>query len=580
MSSRPNSQPERQRISRKSVDKPEKLDASAPKPIAKTDGSPRGKGLKSEASVPKLKPNLDAAPLNGDPNVGSPAPPPVSVSGALDHKRLQWFHRLKNYFGSTISRVERWLVVVSGGYFLAFATFFAYVWSGHEYPAWRLTFTLVSVILDLVIVIATQNKTLRIVLVALPSLALALLHSESESQLYKISKQQISVNLMRDHERDLQDKERHIAEDVLIDVGNTVRMSESVHLGFQIKSRRLQMSVAEMEASLLAQHPEMLQLVFGFPDDPAAKLKSYEKLEKGNPRLEMPIEEVLQPLRNEVAYGDLADFFRRQINPQYLQLKSVLNHNPYSSGICQRIFKILDTLAQMQLNYPVAGLLNHMGTVAMSCGRRYQALGNFYTALALDPMHLPAYESLAYLLWLGNKDERTALEIVEHGLRLCASERRGLEESFRRTIESYDLIGRNAPAHALLLRRRTEKLKKRMAKLQAPWDQFMDEMEKRLRNDFAYFSALGRRNEQKARIYILELYQADPKCANYQDTYGFVKMRFARDEEELEEAGQLFTAAIENLAAGKEEVRLASAHKDEIDRYKSELQGRQDSGIR
>lgn len=580
MSSRPSLKPNRPRTDRKSLGK--KPGTSVSEPVSGTATLSRNQPAVTNAPSFIQVTKADAAP-NQAAKVDVPVSSQVRNTDACDSIQVRkaavpepghvtLFRRGLLYFKSMFSLRERCLILSSASYFLISCVFFALVYRGDEYRGMRLAFTALSVMLDLAIVIAAGNKILKVILVALPTLALALLH---QLELNRIEKQQTGMNLIRVYEQDLHDKERHIAEDVLIDPENTVTMGKSVHIGFQIKSKRLQISVSEMEASLLAQHPEMLQLVLSFPDDPAAKLKSYEKLKRVNPFLEMPIEQILQPLRDEVAYSDLANFFRRQINPQYLQLDSALNRNFHPSMTCQRIFKILDTLAQVELNYPLAGLLNHMGTMAMSCGRRYEAMGHFYTALALDPMHLPAYESLAYILWLGNKDERTALEVVEHGLRLCASERSGLEDSFKRTMEAYELIARKAPARALLLRQSAEKLKKRVTKIQKSWGHFIDEMETRLRNDFAYFSALGRWNEQKARSYIAKLYQSNPESADYQDTYGFVKMRFAKNEEELEEADQFFTAAIENQTAGKEETRLASAHKDELERYKSELRGRE-----
>jgi hypothetical protein len=462
-------------------------------------------------------------------------------------------------------------------YFSSSCLLFALVWRGHEYRGTRLVFTAVSVALDFAAVLLAENKKLKAVLVAIPTLALALFH---QLELSNIEKQKTSSILVNRQEEALQKRERHLQEDFLQDPTTALEQARFADKGFLLKSKRLEISASEMEASLVAEYPEIAYLVLNFPDNPRNKLKAYQKLRKADPRMEVPIDQILQILQDQIAYQDLADLFRREIKPLYVQLQNrVKDQGVLASEACEQILTILDTLYQVELSHPLAGLLNHMGTMAMSCSRPYQAFGLFYTALFLDKNHLPAYESLAYILWLDNKDERTAVEITDHGLGFCPEERDALDASFRRSMESYETVQRRTPVRAALLHRHIEKLRKKMERIRNPWSQFVQEMENRLKNDFAYFSALGRMNEQRARAYIVELNRSHPQDLNYQDTYGFVKMRFARNEEELDEARAFFNAASKNRKAGPEEMRLLGAHIQELVALRAELQGHASSSM-
>jgi tetratricopeptide (TPR) repeat protein len=593
MSSRASTPPDRPRSDRKSLKK--KRDTSLPKPVSNVEGSfisQAGVGSPTQASNAAVAPEPAAKagvfpPDNGDKRDGNGPGVLVKMEDYAPRQELNQspelketqprneagrFHDVRMYLKSRFSRKEVWVITFSALYLLAFVLLFATVWRGSAHPLMMLLFVAASILLDLAIVIAASSETFKVILVAIPTLAVALV---GQVELIKIESNKTSDELIRVEDLAFRDQQRRLAEDVLVEPIAAIENGQNVHDGFRLKSNRLEVASWEREAALVAEQRDLLQLVLRFPDDPHGKLKSYERLRVARPQLAGPIEQVVRPLRDQIAYLDLADLFRKEIEPQYIRLKLDLeSHQISSAEACDRVFQILDTLRPVAARYRVAGLSNHMGTMAMSCEKPDQALAFFYDAVSLDRRHIPAYESLAYMLWLSNHDERTALETVERGLFFCAAERNAVESSFRRTMESYDLAGQTMPAWASLAHRHREKLRRRMEKMQGGWAQFIGAMKDRLQNDFAYFSALQRRNEQTARSYIEKLYQLHPDDSDYQDTLGLVKMRFAKNAAELDEADDLFKAAIRNPAARPEQIRLASAHRQALTTYKAELQGR------
>src|SRR5260370_28747546 len=77
---------------------------------------------------------------------------------------------------------------------------------------------------------------------------------------------------------------------------------------------------------------------------------------------------------------------------------------------------------------------------------------------------------------------------------------------------------------------------------------------------FAYTSALELQNEQAARECSSRLYSSRKNDPEYQDTLGFVLMRFAANTKELDEAENLFRAAEDNKDTEEMTKKLVQLH--------------------
>jgi hypothetical protein len=213
-----------------------------------------------------------------------------------------------------------------------------------------------------------------------------------------------------------------------------------------------------------------------------------------------------------------------------------------------------------------------MGVVSLYCGRGEQSLGDFYAGLAEDDEHFTIYESLSYSLWLVNADSENALKFAERGLRVCHSERTAMQAEFDSAKHLYGSIAHTNASLAPAALHRAHILEQRFSAAQHEWKSFVDDLTNGLTNDYIYFSALELKNEDEARDSMTVLYNSKPQDCNLQDSLGFVLMRFAKNQAELDRAEQLFTSAVK--CQDRETSRLASTHLAELRETREMLRGK------
>jgi hypothetical protein len=248
-------------------------------------------------------------------------------------------------------------------------------------------------------------------------------------------------------------------------------------------------------------------------------------------------EEVARLQRLETSYREAAVEFAQLIKPQYERMRALDERRiEQEKEFRNMLHAVIERVAELGARYRVAGLYNHAAVLAQAAQRPENALAYSYHALALEPDHLPAYESIGYALWVFNQDAFGALKYAESGLLEC--------------------------------RRQREQLGK--------WDggnfkPYLDRMESRLRLQYAYFSAIQFQNEKTARRYAGEEFASTPDDAEVQDTWGYVQLRFASNIDEIAAAKSLFTKAVDNPTAERITKALATAHLQQADRKLIEL---------
>jgi tetratricopeptide (TPR) repeat protein len=477
----------------------------------------------------------------------------------------------------SISVAERCMLVALIGYSLVMIRFLYLSYRGNESALTRYLVALCGLCLTLVIPEFVRKRRLpfRVCLMLVPTIGIGLLQTENEVRIARLSRQMENAELQQIRGQEVRAREAQLIEEIILEPVSAIENGEYADEGFVIKADRLGVLVFKREARLLVDHPELANEILTAPEIPQAKLEKYQRLALGDPHLMPALDPVLAPLRAQVTYLDIADFFRRQMKPKYRLLENGIRSKAlFASDACNQILGMMTTLRQFAALHPAAGLYNHIGTMVLSCGRPEEALGLFYDALAADSDHVTAYESLSFALWIFNKDSANALEFADRGLQRSLSEHNAVEEDFRAGSQLYDSFGRRRPAYALLATHMIEAERKRVPRIQGRWAKFMNDMTDRLTNDYSYFSALELKNEKEARSYMTALYMSHPAVAEYQDSMGFVLMRFATQEGELQKAEELFTAAIRNPDAAPETPRLASTHLEELQALKAKVKGR------
>jgi len=154
-------------------------------------------------------------------------------------------------------------------------------------------------------------------------------------------------------------------------------------------------------------------------------------------------------LRREVAYRALADQFKTQFAPSYAALIKDAETQKLDLEIVRaRLGEIEEALAARLSAYPLAGLFNHVGNLAMTRGDSERALGRFYTGIAIDPEHVPLYESIAYASWAINQEAPTAIRYAAAGLERSRRFLAGVKAEYEETIANYSSLTARYPALA------------------------------------------------------------------------------------------------------------------------------------
>jgi len=282
--------------------------------------------------------------------------------------------------------------------------------------------------------------------------------------------------------------------------------------------------------------------------------------------------DLLHSLRYEAAYREIAHYFRVFVVPSYAVLiREAEVQKPDLEIVRSRLGQIENTLNAQLSAYPLAGLFNHVGNLAMTRGAPNLALGRFYSGLALDPEHVPLYESIAYASWAINQEALTALKYAATGLELSLGFADRLEAEYQETTKNYAALQGQHPTLVPRLEARSHLVKQRFSFVEGKSRSFMASMRDRLELLFSYCSALELINEDRARVYARRLFESDRDDGEYQDALGLVLLRFAKDKTEIDEAEGLFKAAYDNRKSEELTRQLAALHLGELDRKRRTL---------
>ena len=200
----------------------------------------------------------------------------------------------------------------------------------------------------------------------------------------------------------------------------------------------------------------------------------------------------------------------------------------------------------------------------MASGKPERAMADFYKGLVLDPEHLPLYESLGYSLWALNGDSLGALSFADSGLKHSVEFPKVLQAEYDGTIRNYEAVSRNYPTLAPLIQLERNDLSSRYAAVTQALSPNADKMNTRLKLQFAYYSALELTNESTALDFSNSIYRSKSKDAEYEDSRGFVLMRFASGMQDLYTARGLFEDAVGNASPEHVTPRLANIHLEEV----------------
>jgi hypothetical protein len=427
-----------------------------------------------------------------------------------------------------------------------------------------------------------RRLAFRVFLVCVPAVGAVLVQIGSDRENENSAKQlsrQLETRNLRDVQIEIRAMEGRSRESLVPAPYDTISAIKNADRGFLRKAERLAFRVVHAESELLLGQPDLMRMMVVLPTEPAARAAEYRKLilqQKFVAKTNEGMAKVIRLLETEIAYRTIADVFLKEVSPQYLSLENrAANSGMGDAELCQRLSEISVSLRALVQVYPVAGLHNHLGSIAMACERRVEALGHLYTGLAVDHDHVPAYESLGYALWIVNDDARGALRMATEALTLSETELKALQQELADALSAYVQAGKDHPEIREISIERADELQSRLNAFEPGWVQFMQGMKDKITLQFAYFSALQLINESQARERMKTLYESAPADAEYQDGWGFVLMRFARDHSDLDEAEKQFRLAIKNSAGERITSRLASIHVQEVLKLREQLEARQ-----
>lgn len=355
----------------------------------------------------------------------------------------------------------------------------------------------------------------RVALILAPVIGTALVQvandRSSSLTIGLLSRQLEDLQVRKTKNQAILDRER-LEEEVELDPIDTIKAVRNADRGFLIKADRLSVLVAAREAAFLAAWPLTAPKILSFPDPPAARLHSYcDWLSEHGGVLEdrgarQAVTGLIRALEEEVGYLQAADFFAREVKPRYAKLLPQAEGGALDSiATCKQLGSIRDTLAPLAEATSIAGLYSHLGGLAMACELHDNALAYYYRGIAIDPEHIPIYESLAYALWIINKDTEGALKYATHGLEVSLREKGALSAELRDANRDYETAARAAPKASSAIRRRAAALNAHFAVVDKEWNDFVTGITAHLTLDYAYFSALRIDNETRARKLMSDL---------------------------------------------------------------------------
>ncbi|MES1203266.1 MAG: hypothetical protein ABUS57_17655 [Pseudomonadota bacterium] len=268
---------------------------------------------------------------------------------------------------------------------------------------------------------------------------------------------------------------------------------------------------------------------------------------------------------SEAAYRAASADFVANVAPVYERL--LTNLDATDVDFATALDGVDAHLNLMLESQPTAGVLNHLGVLAMDRAatdptQRNKALAYFYRGLALDPDHVPLYESVGYAAWAITGDQTSRMRYALEGLGLAKREKAAAAAEF-------------AEAKRRLYPESADAVEKRFAGVVDRWSKMMDGMQERLALQHSYYVALkGDPADGKiARAEAAALHAQAPDDAEYADNLGFVLLRFAATTDDLVEAKALFRQAQSAVRAESTTKAIARAHLLEADALLSHLEG-------
>jgi len=411
---------------------------------------------------------------------------------------------------------------------------------------------------------------LRVLLIGVPTIGIMLLQlagdRENARALQQLSEQTIQHAL--EHTRQLELKTRDILSQGTIDSLRNLRGADE---GILIKADRFAVKALLAESRLLLQHPELQDEIFSLDTDPEQRLAGYQRLIDA--RHIADFQGVIDPLQLEVNNRKFADHFLSEVQSKYATL---VNQSAQldQQELCQRMTLIANDIRKLLKQYSVAVIYDQLGNIALACGQNDETLSNFYTGLSLYPTDPHLQESLVYALWIVNENSYGALSAATKFMELIEPEpaagNQELSEAFRLLNE----VEKADPARALIVDRRIAGLRRRFDGFEPRWDHSVQNWKDRAVNQYAYFSALQGTNGPRARELMKSLFDRDNLTKSdpeYGDTWGFVLMRFHRNEQDLDEAKRLFTYATQHRRPETTTYGLAANHLKELEALREDL---------
>ena len=408
-----------------------------------------------------------------------------------------------------------------------------------------------------------RNGTLRLLLACVPIAGIVPVQVAADRRSSEELRKQIeSVRVRQSHEMDLRQKEAELYEDILLDPTDVASAQKMAWKGLQTKSRYLSAIAACEEAKLLLAEPKSLETRLTYPRDPGALLGAY----LAEPGSHAPSETgvpsasrsgVVGPLRDSLRYLRLATLFRTRLNPEYERISALPKREEQRVAL-RSLAARLSALTEVQ---GLAGLHNQGATLALGYGSKEAAFREWYTALLLDPHHVPVYESLAYGLWAFNQDARTALLYSRRGLDLAGNLQAGLSKRYDEAKRAIAELSRPQSGQDARLGRLEQDLDRAVEVARSALDPYLKGFIDRLRLQVAYFDALELQNESEATRFMESLLVSAPGDPEYADGMAFVLVRFATTGAALDRAELLLATAMENPDAEASTRQLVSVHR-------------------
>ena len=330
------------------------------------------------------------------------------------------------------------------------------------------------------------------------------------------------------HKRNLAVSEARLVEQIRTDPGDIASAIGGAGENCRQKSAFVALEAEAAEAALAAADPGLAPTILNAPAELSARIPFYEALGQGRGAATTPISHLLELLRRQRAYLNLAAAIQ-ELQPAYQEIRrlSTETHPGEAARTAMR------TLAERFREYkdlkPAAGYFNQLAMIAAGGGDLGDARNYLFAGREADPDHFPLYETLAYLLWIQDHQGEEALAWARRGLAL-AQALPGKIQAERAAIEAaYDTVAQRQSGLQAVARRRREELALRYPALAQQAAAYSSVFVARFQLDIAYFSALTQTNEAEAKALIAQLAAQDPEDPDYRETRGFVTMMFAQD---------------------------------------------------